>query len=158
MSMLHLLLLCFPLLAQEPIPDGVQRLADGSTVEVVVEGGDKPYILPGTYWVLPDTYYRAAVVKAKQLELYKTSLDECTTTSLAWQTRTSDVMRQCSEQFDHSDQTEANLVSQIKDWETRALVAEGRSKDLRNQRNTAWAITGGLVLGAVTVTAIAVAP
>lgn len=123
-----------------------------------IEGESAKYTLPAKYWLLPDPHLREAVVKAKQLGICQPALDTCTEKSLAWQQRTYDALEAASVQFDEDEGLVDTLTTQVQEWETRALVAESKNKDLKTQRNTAIAITGGLILGAVAVTVVAVAP
>ena len=49
------------------------------------------------------------------------------------------------------------MAGQSKGSIKRRRAGKGRAEqNARTQRNVAWAITGGLVLGAVTVTAVAI--
>ena len=49
-------------------------------------------------------------------------------------------------------------MQSIATWETKAYGYKDQRDTARRQRNVAWAVTGGLVLGATTVIVVAVAP
>jgi hypothetical protein len=140
------------------LADGIQVVPVGSHVILLGPEGRTSFILPGKYWLLPDAQYREAIIKAKQLAIYQPALDRCTEESLAWQGRVFTALETCSKQFDVDEDLIDSLTDEVRSLETRALVAEDRLKDVRHQRNVAWAITGGLVVGAVAVTAVAIAP
>lgn len=137
--------------------EGITKLSAGSHVVLLDPDGNRsPYLVPGKSWLLPDSYYRTALTKSKQLDICQPALDRCTETSLAWQERTYDALERASTQFDSDEGLVDTLTTQVSEWETRALTAESKNQDLKVQRNTAWAVTGGLVLGAVAVTAVAI--
>ena len=122
------------------------------------EGTFIPHRVPGKHWLLPDAYYSDAIVKAKQLKICQPALDQMTETALAWQQRTYDEATRCLTQFDGDEALIQDLTGKVASMETRALVAEDRLKVARRNTAVAWAITGGLVLGASTVIVVAVAP
>lgn len=147
-----------PTLATPDVPslaEGINKVDAG--VVLLLADGTK-FRIPVKSWLLPDPYYREAITKAKQLEVYQPALDTCTTKALDLQIQVAQAMDTCSEQFASDETLIADLNNQVRSLETRALTTEGQNKDLRSQRNVAWAITGGLVLGAITITAVSIAP
>lgn len=140
------------------LEDGIKLIPAGSLL--VLPGDPEPIRLsvPFKAYLLPERHYDNALIKAKQLVIAADALDRCTETSLAWQKRTSDALTTCSDQFDSDESLVTTLTGQVRTLETRALVAEDRLKTARRNQAVAWAITGGLVLGASTVIVVAVAP
>lgn len=133
---------------------GVAVLPVGTSI--TVPGTVAPYVLTQKDWLLTDPVYKSAVTQAKQLEIAQPALDLCTDTTMKLATKVRETAETCLTQFS-SDETEANkLVAQLRTMEIRAQTAESQLHEARQQKTVAWAITSGLVLGAVAVTAIAV--
>ena len=138
---------------------GIVMVPHGSHIILLDEDGTRTAnTVSGKYWLLPDSYYREAVTKAKQLPIYEEALTRCTTRSLAWQQRTADAYDACLTQFDGDEELIASQVQEIATWETQAHTYKDQRDNARRQRNVAWAVTGGLILGASTVIVVAVAP
>lgn len=137
------------------LPDGI-NLVQAGVLLTSPEGAKS--VVPVKSWLLPDSYYREAIMKARQLELFQPALDVCTAKAIELQNKVVLSLNSCEEQFDADQTLIFKLSDQVGTLETRALVAEDKVKDIRSQRNIAWAITGGLVIGAVAVTAVAIAP
>ena len=141
------------------LADGIQKLPRGSLVILVdADGEPQKFTVSGKSWILPDSHYREAIIKAKQLGIYQPALEACTEKSLDWQKRSFEAWDACEAQFDSDETLISDQVQSIATWEAKAYGFKDQRDTARRQRNIAWAVTGGLVLGAVTVTAIAVAP
>jgi len=150
-----------PLQPLVPVDGAVPNIAEG--INLVPAGslltmppplpGAEPsrFTVPDKAFLLPETYYDTALVKAKQLAICQPALDTCTETALEWQKRSYDALTACSDQFGVDEATVSGLQAQVLEQETRARVAEGKVKQARNMAGIAWGITGGLVLGSVTV-------
>ena len=163
-----LLLLCSIALAADPltpppVPVAPTAPALEDSITLVPESalltfpdGTK-FTVPRKSFLLPERFYDTALVKAKQLDICQPALDTCSTTTLAWQTRTYDALTACSTQFGEDTALVSDLTGKLQSMETRALVAEDRLKQSRKNTMVAWAITGGLVLGASTVMVVTVA-
>lgn len=137
------------------LPEGINMVPTG--VVLLMPDGSKRLVALKS-WLLPDAFYREALTKAKQLAICEPALDSITEKALGLQQKVAASLDSCSTQFD-SDEAQINdLTAQVGSLETRALVAEDKVKDLRGQRNVAWAVAGGLVLGAVSVSVVALAP
>lgn len=133
---------------------GVAVLPVGTSI--VIPGTPTPYVLTQKDWLLTDPVYKSAVTQAKQLELTQPALDLCTDTTMKLAGKVRETAETCLTQFS-SDETETNkLVAQLRTMEIRAQTAESQVHEAHQQRTVAWAITSGLVIGAVAVTAIAV--
>lgn len=115
-----------------------------------------PWTVPHFGYFLPEPYYDEALAKSKKLDICVPALERCTDTGLEWMRRAAESQQSCLDQFGSDETRIDGLTDDLRSMETRALTAEGKVRDLRQQRNTAWAITGGLVLGAVAVTAVAI--
>ena len=136
-------------LAQDitPIPAGAEIHHDGGVTPVDVKS-----------WLLPDASFREALAQAKELEIVKPALSECTDTTLSLTAKVQTVAKQCLTQFDGDQVRIDQMVKDIASMEQRALVAEGRLHEVKTQRTIAWSILGGVVLGAVTVVAVTLSP
>lgn len=136
------------------IAEGITLVPAGSllTMPPPLPGAEpSKFTVPDKAFLLPETYYDTALIKAKQLAICQPALDTCTETALSWQKRSYDALTACSDQFGVDEATVKALQTQVQQQETRALVAEGKVKQARNMAGIAWGITGGLVLGSVTV-------
>jgi hypothetical protein len=154
-----MLALLVPLaLAGDPDPagGGVVQVPDGSVVTPPPASGVKPFTVTTYSYLLPEPMYDRALTKAKQLDVCLPALDHATSVAEQWAALSGKALSACSGQFDVDEKTVEDLRAKATDAEARALAAESRLRDVRTQRTVAWAITGGLILGAVTVTAVAV--
>ena len=124
------------------VPEGSRLLFLGE------DGTNTVRTVPGKSWLLPDSYYEEAIVKARKLAICQPALDSITEETLQMADRTYAALSKCGDQFDTDEDLIADLTGQIQSWETRALVGEDRLKQARKNTAVAWAITGGLVLGA----------
>lgn len=105
-------------------------------------------------WLLPDSYYKEAVAKATEMEICKPELDLQTKQVVELAGKVREVSKVCLTQFQEDGGRVKELTDRVVSLEARALTAEGRLKEVRTQRNVAWAITGGIILGAATAVAI----
>jgi len=138
---------------------GISVLPRGSFVITLGEDGTYEFSrLSGKYWIMPDSFYREAVTKAKQLDIYVDALDRCSERALAWQAKTADAYDSCLTTFDTDETLIVDQVQTIATWETKAYSFKDQRDTARRQRNVAWAVTGGILLGAATGIVVAVAP
>ena len=151
-----------PVLVEPDAPslaEGIQKLPRGSLVVIANEDGAlERFTVAGKSWILPDSHYREAIIKAKQLGIYQPALEACTEKSLAWQKRSFEAWDACEAQFDGDELLIASQVQTIATWEAKAYGFKDQRDTARRQRNIAWAVTGGIILGASTVIVVAVAP
>lgn len=146
-------------LAQDPAPggtEGIVQVPEGSVVTPPPETKGKPFTVPAYSYLLPEPMYDQALTKAKQLAVCQPALEKATAQTLEWVDVSQKALDTCSAQFSADAATVETLRAQVVELDTRAVTAEMKLRDARVQRNTAWAITGGIVLGAITVTAVAV--
>lgn len=157
MMLLITLLLTSPASAgevtSEPDTSGIVQIPEETTITLP---GKKPFQVTKFSYLLPESYYDKALVSAKKLAICEPALEASVERVEKWVEVSDKALDACSGQFDVDEATIETLRSQVGTMEARALAAETRLRDVRTQRNTAWAVTGGLVLGAVAVTAIAI--
>lgn len=139
--------------ATEPDTSGIVQIPEETTITLP---GKKPFQVKQFSYLLPESYYDKALISAKKLAICEPALDASAARVEKWVEVSDKALEACSGQFDVDEATIETLRSQVGTMEARALAAETRLHDVRTQRNTAWAITGGLVLGAVAVTAVAI--
>lgn len=158
--MLTLLLMAGLAFAQDPvdpdapiIADGIQLIPAGS---LLVLPGDEPtkQTIIGKSFLLPEFHYNTALAKSRQLDICQPALDTCTDKALEMRAQCSERLTSCLGQFDADEEFVNELLAERNQFETRALVAETALKDARRDKWVAWAITGGVVLGATTVTVV----
>lgn len=141
----HLLTLRAP----PSLAEGVNVIPGGSLVLLRKEEGKwEPRLVPAKAFLLPEPMYDKALIQAKQLKICQPALDAVSEEALKMADRTYTALSKCDGQFDVDEVLIADLTGQVGSWETRALVAEDRLKVSRRNQAVAWAITGGLVLGA----------
>lgn len=154
-----ILLLVGLALAQEapaPADTGIVQVPVGTVVTPPADAKLKPFTVSTHSFLLPEPMYDRALIKAKQLDVCQPALEKATTQTLGWIGVSQKALDACSVQFGTDEQTIEGLRTQVVDLSARATTAETALKDARVQRNTAWAITSGLVLGAIAVTVVAV--
>lgn len=146
-------------LAQDAAPveadPGIIQVPDGTVLTFPASSKLKPFTTTQYSFLLPEPMYDMALIKAKKLAICEPALDKSTEQTLKWIEVSDKALTTCTGQFDIDQATVDKLESDVKTLEVRALTAEGQLKDTRVQRNTAWAITSGIIIGAVAVTAIA---
>jgi len=135
----------------------IKQIPAGSEVTPPEDAEDKtPWVVEVAGRFMPDDYYKRALVTDKQLKVCLPDLDKCYENSLTLLKQRNEALDASLAQMDGDETLIETLRTDVATWETRALTAEGKVKDLKHQRNTAWAITGGLIAGAVAVTAVAI--
>lgn len=155
-----LLLLASLALAADPstppatASDKITQVPDGSVVTPPAASGVKPFTVPVYSFLLPEPMYERALTKAQQLDICQSVLEKASTTTQQWADLSGKALAACSDQFDVDAKTVEDLRTQVATLDARAYKAEVLLKDVQTQRTVAWAITGGLILGAVTVTTI----
>lgn len=132
---------------------GIVQIPEGT---VITRPGTKPFTVEDFSYLMPEPMYDRALTKAKQLDICTATLASTSDQVTRWIGISEKALTACEGQFVTDQTTIDQLTAQVKDLEVRALTAEDRLRDVKTQRNTAWAITGGLILGAVAVTAVAV--
>lgn len=153
--MIALLLATHLAMAQQVQPEEILLVPAGSIV--TISTGDFRTI-PRKSFLLPESFYDSALIQAKQLAVCKPALDTCTTTTLDWQRRTVDALNVSENQFNADETLIADLTGQIRTMETRAITAESLLVDARKSKWVAWAVTGGLCLGAASVIVTSLVP
>lgn len=139
----------------EPLEERIRVVPEGSFVLLPnPEGAFVPRRVPSKFWLLPDSHYTEALARSKQLDIVAPALERCTERSLQWQDRTYEALESCSQQFGKDEALVAQLTSDVKVWETRALLAEDKVQRSRRTTMVAWAITGGLVFGGIVATSV----
>ena|SRR3989338_6050881 len=152
-----MILLISAAFAQEETPSLSEEILLVSETSTIVLSDGKTFKIPSKHWLLSDKVYSTALVKARQLEICQPALDKITETSLVWQDRTYKALEKCSFQFDEDELLIQDLTTKLSSMENRALLAEDRLKEARKNSIVAWAITGGLVLGAGSVVVLSIA-
>ena len=148
---LHLLL--GMALAADPQPAEIKLVPQG-TVLIFPGGASPKYTVPVKSFLLPGPYYDSALATAKQLAICQPALDSCTQTSTETLAKLDAALTASKEQSDKDATLISDLTTQVKFQGDRADALAGKLKHARQSQWTAWGITGGLVLGAVTVVAI----
>lgn len=135
--------------------EGIQLVPGGSLVLLRQEDGTyRPRFVSARAFLMPEPMYDKALVKAKQLEICKPALDKITAETLKMAETTNRALATCGDQFDVDAEAIEKLEKIAADQEVRAIVAEDRLKQARKGQVVAWAITGGVILGATAATAI----
>lgn len=148
--------LSFPL-ELPSLADGITKIPPGSYILIREEDGTfTPHTVAGKSWLMPDLHYTEALAKARELEVVSPALERCTERSLQWQDRVYSALEACSDQFGEDEALVAELTSDVREWETRALVAEEKVKRSRKAAAIAWSITGGILFGGIVATSVAV--
>lgn len=142
------------------LPDGIQVIPLGSLIVlppawVAEKGltGDK-FTVPQKSYSLPEPMYDTALTKARQLEICRPALDECTEVGLLWLEKADNALAACQDQFDADEKHIDGLVTDLGDMETRAITAEVKLQKARTAAGVSWAITSGVVVGLVTTAII----
>lgn len=125
-----------------PVPAEIVPLSEGA---VVTPPGAAKFTTRGLTFLLPEKHYNNALVKARMADTLQVSLTESmalTTQCVAESRETLRLLDQAAARVDTAEQ--------------RRLVSEAKLTQVRSQRNLAWGIAGGLILGAVAVTAVVI--
>jgi len=136
-----------------PNPDGVVQIPAGTTITVP---NSRPLTVSEFSFLLPEPYFDRALASVKKLAICEPALAESQATTLRWIDVSDRALAACEGQFSTDAAGVTQLNDQVRTLEVRAVTAETRLKDVRQQRNVAWAIAGGIILGCVTVTAVAI--
>lgn len=146
-------------LAAEPAPPppkgesvGVVLVPAGSTVTDAK--GKVVTTVPMTAYLLPEDYYDVALVKAKQLEVYRPAYEACMADMERTTKGVKDALDLCIRSGKEDEHLATDLYERLRKQEAQYLAERDKVFVLRAQRNTAWAIAGSLVLGAVVTTAV----
>lgn len=135
--------------------EGIHLVPGGSLVLLRQEDGSLlPYRVPAKAFLMPEPMYDSARLQARQLKICQPALDAITAETLAMAETTHKALTTCGDQFDVDEETIDELKQIATDQEIRAIVAEGKVKQARKGQVVAWAITGGVILGATAATAI----
>lgn len=135
-----------------PTEEGIISVPSGSTVD----RPDKPkFSVIRQSYLLPEPHYDRCLTAAENLPICKQGLTQCHELSSTALGQAKSALDLCQGQFDDDAELINELTLKIATLESKGVALEEQRQNLRAQRNTAWAITGGLVLGSITVTAIA---
>jgi len=110
--------------------------------------------VPATAFLLPEDYYDRALVKAKQLEVYRPAYEACMADMERTTTGVSTALDLCIRSGKADGHLVTDLYTRLRTKEADYLAERDKVLVLRSQRNTAWAVAGSLVLGAVVTTAV----
>jgi len=131
---------------------GVVLVPAGSTVTDTK--GKVVTIVSGTSYLLPEDYYDVALVKAKQLEVYRPAYEGCMADMERTTRGVKEALDLCIRSGKEDEHLASDLYERLRTQEAQYLAERDKVFVLRAQRNTAWAIAGGLVLGVVATTAV----
>lgn len=135
-------------------PTGVTVVPAGSTVTDAK--GKVVAAVSTTAFLLPEDYYDVALVKAKQLEVYRPAYTACMADMERATAQVKGALDLCLRSTAQDDQLTGDLQARLREQEAAYLAERDKVFVLRAQRNTAWAVAGSLVLGAAVATAIVV--
>lgn len=110
--------------------------------------------VPATAFLLPEDYYDRALVKAKQLEVYRPAYEMCMADMERATTGVRTALDLCIRSKEGDERLANDLYTRLQDKEADYLAERDKVLVLRSQRNTAWAVAGSLVLGAVVTAAV----
>lgn len=140
------------------LAEGINVVPGGSLVLLRQEDGTfRAQLVPAKAFLMPEPMYDKALVQARQLKICQPALDSITEEMLQMADRSYQALSKCGSQFDVDESLIHTLTGQVRDWETRALVAEDRIKTARQRAVVAWSIAGGLVLGATSAIVVSAA-
>jgi hypothetical protein len=119
--------------------------------------------VPEKAWLVPDAHYNTCLARAMDAADLTVRLDRCTERGVQELTRCDAALSLCDKalasaasQFDADEQTVNDLALTVLDLERTLAAAESDKARLRDQRNVAWAVTGGVVLTLTSAAAIAI--
>ena len=107
-------------------------------------------------YLLPEPHYDSCLAAAKNLPVCKSSLTFCEEQAEWSLTQARDTFQLARDQFQADEDMVAKLTEKVVQLDYDLARTRDSLKQVRSQRNLAWGITGGIVLGAVAVTAVAV--
>lgn len=150
--MLLALLLSLTAFGQEAEP---QIISVPETSELTRPG--KPVFRIGYQaYLLPEGHYDSCLAAAQNLPVCKSALTYCEEQSEWTLSQARETFQLARDQFQADEDLVAKLTEQVVQLDADLARTQASLKQARSQRNLAWGITGGLILGAVTVTAVAV--
>jgi hypothetical protein len=144
-----------------PETEGIVQFPVGTEVQLPQPEGLPPFSVWRTQqhgYFMPEDYYKSALAKSKKLDVCLPALDSATETGLQWMSKASESQQACLDQFDTDEVLIGEQVQTIATQEVSIQSLTFQRDNARRQRNTAWAITGGIILGAGTVIVVAVSP
>lgn len=153
-----LLLLAHLAFAEAPADPStsITQLPEGTVITFDPSLKIAPIKLTTYSYLLPEQMYDKALIKAKQLDVCQPALESATAQTLGWVDVSQKALNACSTQFGADATTIEGLRKQVVDLDVRAATAENHLHDARTKTVIAWAITSGLVLGAIAATAVAI--
>jgi hypothetical protein len=110
-----------------------------------------------TAFLLPEDYYDTALVKAKQLEVYRPAYEACMADMDKVTKGVKDALDSCIRSGTEDERLATDLFTRLQAQEAAYLAERDKVFVLRAQRDTAWAVAGSLVLGVVATTAVVLA-
>ena len=144
------LLLTSLALALEPgissIPEGTVLTRPGKLAEAI---GYQAYLLP-------EPHYDSCLSAAANLPICQDALTYCEEQAEWSMGQARETFQLARDQFAADEDLVAKLTEQVVQLDADFGRTQEKLKLARSQRNLAWGITGGLILGAVAVTAVAV--
>lgn len=146
------LFLAPPALAQDAEPE-IISVPEGSEL---TRPGKPVFRLRYQGFLLPEPHYDSCLVAARNLPVCQSALTYCEEQA-AWSlTQAQETFQLARDQFQADEDMVAKLTEQVVQLDADLARTQERLKLARSQRNLAWGITGGIILGAVAVTAVAV--
>jgi hypothetical protein len=107
-----------------------------------------------TAYLLPESFYDVALVKAKQLEVYRPAYEACMADVERTTKGVTAALDLCIKSGKEDEQLATDLYARLRAQEAAYTAERDKVFVLRAQRNTAWAVAGSVVLGAVATTAV----
>lgn len=132
--------------------EGVVPVPAGSTITDAK--GKVVTTVSGSAYLLPEDYYDRALVQAKQLEVYRPAYEGCMADMERTTKGVKEALDLCIRSGREDERLATDLYERLRTQEAQYLAERDKVFVLRAQRNTAWAIAGSLVLGAVVTTAV----
>jgi hypothetical protein len=149
--MTALLLLASLALAQDT--PQIMSVPEGSTL---TRPGKAAFAIDYQAYLLPEPHYDSCLSSAQNLPLCKESLAFCEEQSDWSLTQARETFQLARDQFDADEDQVAKLTEQVVQLDSDLVRTKEQLRMARSQRNLAWGVAGGLVLGAVAVTAVAI--
>jgi hypothetical protein len=146
---LWIVLSLIPAYAEDEV---IQSVPQGTVLQFP---GGRTFRVPAQSYLLPERHYDRALIAAKKLDVCEATLKDSQDSLRSWIEVSNMALETCQRQFELDTKLVDEQVATIRTLEIRALTAESKVRDIRNQRNLAWGITGGVVLGVVGASAVA---
>ena len=145
------------------VPDNAKPLTvpvyRGTEIRFMDENGvelSEAFRLGFQAYLVPEYQFDQLLAARENLSVCQTALSTCQSMSRAALTDAQSYYQIARDQFQSDQARVAELTTQVTELEYDLAREQSKNQRLRTQRNVAWAITGGLVLGAVSVTAVAI--